>query len=140
MSNLGKYTRRTFFSFAGGAAVMAIGLFTTQAVCPPPSQKKKIVEQLLNILPHEEAKYLGRRLLPKQTGWTDRVRLASELLGDLLSNSGGGQEDSTDLATLVEQRCREDFAGRRVVDMDGWVLSHTEAKLCTLHALSDAPA
>jgi hypothetical protein len=32
----------------------------------------------------------------------------------------------------LRRRIREDFAGDRVVQVDGWVLSHTEAGLCAL--------
>lgn len=139
MSKLGKYTRRAFFTAAGGVAVMGLGIFTTQAVCAGSSRTKKLAEQLLDILPHEEAKLLGQRFL-QQSGWTDRKQLVAELLRDILPSSRDKVAASGTLGKFVEQKSREDFADRRVVDLDGWILSDTEAKLCALYALDDAHA
>ena len=140
MSNLGKYTRRAFFVAAGGAAAMGLGLLSTRAVCGGLTKPKKLADQLLEILPHEQAKVLGRRLVPQHAGWTDKDRLMAELLGDILPNSLADNDAPGDLAELLKQRCREDFTVCRVVTMDGWVLSRTEAQLCALHALSDVYA
>ena len=118
---------------------MSFGIIGTQTICGDRGKQKKFAEQLLDILPHEQAKILGRRLTA-QGGWMDKSQLAAELQRDLFGSSASRLARPEKLISLVAQKNRQDFADQRVVDLDGWVLSQTEAKLCALHALSDAHA
>jgi hypothetical protein len=46
--------------------------------------------------------------------------------------SGAGEQD---LKKLFQQRIQEDFADEKVVKLQGWILSTTEARLCALTTL-----
>jgi hypothetical protein len=68
---------------------------------------------------HRSAAVIGRRLLALDAPEARRLReLATRLEGEGLS--------MTDLT----RRVRSDFARERVVQVDGWILSRTEAAFC----------
>ena len=46
------------------------------------------------------------------------------------------KENREDLRRLLQVRQREDFATDRIVIVQGWLLSETEAQLCALIALT----
>ncbi len=48
------------------------------------------------------------------------------------------QTSRADLRRAISHQVRDDFAQGRVVQVDGWVLSATEAQLCGLAALARA--
>ena len=139
MSGLGTVTRRAFIATAGGAALLATGLFTTRMVCGERTKSKSAGNQLLDILPHEEATSVGRILLAGKPDWADKTWLEAQLMGNDRSDNLSLRQNPLNLAARVNLQCREDFAHQRIITLDGWVLSRTEAQLCTLHALSEMP-
>lgn len=89
---------------------------------------------LSRLLGHpESAVVVGRAYLQLAPDARDPARLV-----DLLSASCDGLALDADLDTLrprLGRRIRQDFTEGLVVDVDGWRLSLTEARLCGLAAL-----
>ncbi len=79
---------------------------------------------------------VGRAYLAAHPGEAGVDRLAGELEAAL--RRSGCEPNHADLATLrvaTAQQIKEDFAQSRVVQVQGWVLSLSEARLCGLAAL-----
>lgn len=83
---------------------------------------------------------LGRAYLAAHPAELDPRRLVAELRESLQLGAGGEAID-TDAAAELIIRVREvvtqDYLAGRVVPVDGWVLSLTEARLYALAALAD---
>jgi hypothetical protein len=64
------------------------------------------------------------------------------VLLDLIAADGSGGQaalsESADdeLRVLLDHKMRRDFADEKVVQLQGWILSVTEARLCALMALA----
>ena len=97
-------------------------------------------ERLLSALGRpESAAVVGRRYLAGHPGEADRRRLAESLDLDLRrQDCDPAQADPARLRAGITRQVRADFAHGRVVRVDGWVLSVTEARLCALAALTPA--
>lgn len=80
----------------------------------------------------EGARAIGRAYLEGEPGERDPAQLAARLAESL----GGGAPWSRD---DVLARVRRDYDEERVVLVRGWLLSRTEARLCALASLGDAP-
>ena len=98
---------------------------------------------LLNILVPDiaAASHLGRAYLNAHPAELDPQRLVDRVLGSLRLASGADAIDSTPKAVLIASVRRvviDDYLAGRVVDIDGWVLSVTEARLYALATLADA--
>lgn len=66
----------------------------------------------------------------------DIDRLVSSLMASSDAMAGAVREgDDRVLKNVIRERIRNDFATRRTVNVDGWVLARTEARLCALNAL-----
>jgi hypothetical protein len=79
---------------------------------------------------------VGRAYLAAHPGEAGVDRLAGEL--ETVLRRSGCEPAHADLATLrvaTAQQIKEDFAQSRVVQVEGWVLSLSEARLCGLAAL-----
>lgn len=97
---------------------------------------------LLNILVPDlaAAGRLGRSYLSAHPAELDSQRLADGVLGPLRLPAAADAIDSTPETVLIARARRvvvDDYVAGRVVDIDGWVLSITEARLYALAALAD---
>jgi hypothetical protein len=83
----------------------------------------------------------------REIGAAYRLRTPDEgkqdnLISLLLSSSGGNQgqsnseADNARLAQQLDKTIRDDFATNKVLNINGWVLSLTEARQCALYSLS----
>jgi hypothetical protein len=99
-----------------------------------PAPDDPVASMLSRLLGHREsAVVVGRAYLRLAPDARDPARLV-----DLLSASCDGLALDADVDTLrrrLGHRIRRDFTEDRVVDVDGWRLSLTEARLCGLAAL-----
>jgi hypothetical protein len=87
----------------------------------------------------DSAAVVGRAYLARYPAEADRDRLAARLDQALRCQDCDPARARTDqLRAALAGRTRADFAAARVVVVDGWVLSETEARLCGLAALSAA--
>lgn len=82
---------------------------------------------------------VGRAYLAGHPGEADRDWLAAQLSADLrLRDCDPARSEAARLRAGLSRQLRADFAQSRVVRVDGWVLSVTEARLCALAALTAA--
>ena len=80
---------------------------------------------------------VGRAYLADRPGEADRDWLAARLGADLRGRDCDPScSDRARLRAGLARQLRADFAQSRVVRVDGWVLSVTEARLCALAALT----
>lgn len=82
------------------------------------------------------AAFIGERYLATHRETPDASVLAARVAGDLrhyLRLSGAGSDG---LRALLAAQQKEDFAAGRTVNVEGWILSLTEARLCAIAALA----
>jgi hypothetical protein len=94
---------------------------------------------LTEILPSQEsARYVGEAYLASYPSERDRDFLVSILIADnyIADALRSYPHDSRLTAKAIARAVRSDFIERRIVKLDGWVLSLTEARLCALHTLA----
>jgi hypothetical protein len=93
--------------------------------------------RLAGLLAHRDsARSLGRAALAALPGATAPPALAAAVLAGLPGGQAKLAAASDDeLRALVAARVREDFDSDDVVQVDGWILSCTEARLCALASI-----
>jgi hypothetical protein len=104
---------------------------------PPASEvAARLLQHLPRMIPHREsAAHIGRaylRMVPADAAGLLDLLCApmSQALRSPAAIEGYALED------LLRTRKMDDFAAGRVVLIDGWMLSETEARLCALVALA----
>jgi hypothetical protein len=132
-------TRRDFFvslaATVAGLMLPSLGLTAGQV-------SGSQVDGLLNILVPDltAAGRLGRFYLTAYPAELDFDRLADGALGPFRLHAAADAIDSTPESVLISRAKRivaDDYIAGRVVDIDGWVLSITEARFYALAALAD---
>jgi hypothetical protein len=132
----GHHTSRRRFLLGACAAAVPVAL-------APLKPWRAIVEvtgtrtpaaRLAGLMAHRDsARSLGRAALGALPGATAPSALAAAVLAGL---PGGAPKldaaSDDDLRALVAARVREDFESGETVQVDGWILSCTEARLCAL--------
>ena len=79
---------------------------------------------------------VGAAVLRSQPGELDAEALVQAIAGARRAQLQAlARSDPAGLARLLREQHRDDFAAGRVVAVEGWVLSRTEANLCALAAL-----
>lgn len=92
---------------------------------------------LASIRHGESAAVVGTAFLRRYPGEADAQHLATTITADLrCRNCDPRRVSRARLRRGIAAQVRADFAHGRVVDVDGWVLSATEARLCGLAALA----
>ena len=122
-------TRRELLWYALSAGLLAP--VAARRAWPILSGRPELVaHRLLDLFgSHASASVVGIAYLERHPEERDCQRILREL--DL----GPMKMDCAQIRGLVVQRQREDFARGRVVRVEGWILSETEARLCALAAL-----
>lgn len=126
--------RRGFIAMliAAGAALSSRHVFAGGRHAADPAGR--LVETLRH---RRSAATVGRAFLGQHPHEADARRLTTLLSDDLRRrrcDPAGARR--TRLRTAISDQVRDDFAAGRVVNVRGWVLSATEARLCGLAALS----
>jgi hypothetical protein len=100
---------------------------------PPPA-----AERLARLLRHREsARAVGQAYLDRVPRETSAAQLVDHLAAELPAGNQTLREASdSDLRSLLAASIRSDFENDRVVDVNGWVLSPTEARLYALATLT----
>jgi hypothetical protein len=131
-------SRRDFLKVA---VVAAVSLFVREQVpglqALQRAQQTRLPMRLAGLLTHiESAKVVGAAYLQQRAHEAD-VRLlldqitSSPAAGDIALFGGPDRQ----LHQLLDRMIREDFGADRVVNLRGWILSETEARLCALAGL-----
>ena len=109
-------TRRGLLASAAG---LAAGSVLWQLGCAPEDPEASLAEVLAAFPDHAPLEALGRAVLRAAPDLGDAEALAREL-------EGGGP---------LAQRVAADFREGRVLEIEGWTLSRSEARLAALAAL-----
>lgn len=118
--------------FRKPAPVQAAGSVTT-----PDSGVREHLARLFR--DNEAATAVGRKYLSCVPCEADEQKLLSQILADADSAAlGPGPAGYEGFRSAVHARVRSDFVDGRVVNLEGWVLSETEVRLCSLLALHEA--
>ena len=92
---------------------------------------------LTGLLSHQEsARFVGRTYLDRYPHEADvevLVRQVAAVEGGIDYIDRAGERA---LRSLLQERIRRDFADEKIVTLEGWMLSVTEARLCALAALA----
>jgi len=96
----------------------------------PPDLARRLVQSLRD---SSSARAVGAAYLRTMPDEADVQTLLARLLGDQPALSGSRSAAAT--RKLLRRCIRADFAGERVVAVDGWLLAETEARLCALAVL-----
>ena len=96
-----------------------------------PRTTEETAEALLSTLPNRaSARAIGRVFLEERSEERSRDRLIRKILGD--DRDGSALADPGALRVYLRDRIRRDFARSETIELDGWVLSLTEVRLCAL--------
>jgi len=81
----------------------------------------------------DSAKVVGREYLRQHPAEAHAAVLVEHIfLGDVQRHAEFVQANTVAQRELVRQLIREDFAQGRIVQVRGWMLSHTETRLCAI--------
>lgn len=114
-------------------------LFAAASDGPNPGSPASEVPRVAHIFRHapEAARAIGSRYLQECPGeGTAESLLARIFHGDPTLRSEVGRLPTPELKARIDRLVSEDFAQGNVVELSGWVLSRTEARICALWQLS----
>jgi len=138
MITSGQVNRRDFLSTLLGTSVLLIlQPFRTVARMGSSDCPETIAEQLSNFFIHKQsAEMIGREYVTLRPNESART-LLNELIRsfELHRFSMSGRIDTKELRNFLAIKQRQDFELSRIVNIKGWILSETEARLCALAAL-----
>jgi hypothetical protein len=129
-------TRRRFMA-AGAGVLGSLGLTTFRpwralVRFATPSEAAR----LMGLFTHpESARAVGMRYLETTGKEASASRLLERLSHRLSVVRSIGELDDEELRARLRSSVGSDFESGRVVDLDGWVVSTTEAYVCALAAL-----
>ncbi|MGR9105399.1 MAG: hypothetical protein ACU843_00560 [Gammaproteobacteria bacterium] len=79
---------------------------------------------------------LGRLYLEQVPAERSREKLQRLLLTDSNGTAISDLDDEDNIASVLRDRARRDFRDNRIVYLEGWELSITEARQCALYFLN----
>jgi hypothetical protein len=125
--------RRHLLGALSVAAIAATWSRLLRADTPYP----RLAERLVGTLRQpKSAARIGRAFLAAHPSEAEVERLTDKLAEDLCRHCRAPERlCPVDLRALFSRQVWEDFATGRVMRVDGWILSATEARLCGLTAL-----
>ena len=138
MITFGQINRRNFLStLFSTSALLILQPFPTLAKMGSSNCPETIADQLSNFFIHKQsAAFIGREYLRNKPNESDL-----DLLIDLICSfqreqySEIAKTDIKELRKLLMLKQRLDFEHGRTVNIRGWILSESEARLCALAAL-----
>lgn len=133
---------RRLFLKTTAAGALALGL--PQVICAGESNSigtLLISSESLRLLGEANVRSIGQRYLSVRPDERDPDRLTERILSNLRPgldshhSRGRSTVAAFEIANALRRRVVEDFATRRTIRLDGWVLSITEARQCALFVL-----
>ena len=112
-----------------------IGLAGTAAMSIPSLQCREPSAEINDILSRPEMlSRISDEASLRQIGMQYRSQFRAGDPSNLRQNllKGAESTSSTDLRAALEKKIRDDFSQNRVVRVDGWIISETEARQCAL--------
>ena len=108
-------------------------LWNTRSV---PQAEEILWDYLQQIFIHpESAVVIGREYLQCRSCEADARQLTRLIVPEEQLTGLKGETGLANLRNILRSRIREDFIEDRVVTLEGWILSHTEVRLCSLVAV-----
>jgi hypothetical protein len=108
-----------------------------------PDGEKSLHERLAALFPHQSsARVIGRTYLQQYPPENNVRDLLTGIVAGPANDRFSGRSDrlSTaadhELISTLQQQILQDYVEERVVKLQGWILSVTEARLCALTALA----
>lgn len=132
------FSRRNFMRL-----LVATGLgngfssYTSGAIADSPEGALSPLSNRLNglLAAKESARVVGRRYLQLFPHEADTHRLTQLICRSERRYERLARVDTSALHDILARQQRLDFRNRRIVTIDGWTLSETEARLCAISAL-----
>jgi hypothetical protein len=138
MKKVRAMNRREFLALSlGGACAVFFQIRRSRATPAPQPRQDLLLARLSGLLRHtESAGIVGRAYVDRYP----HEATIPVILALIAADGAGGQAAlsrvaESELRTLLDHKIRQDFADERVVQLRGWILSVTEARLCALTAL-----
>jgi hypothetical protein len=129
-----RLSRRGFLTrLLAGAGCLVVG----RGSSPRDASPEALAARIVSVVPdRRRAAVLGRAYLreaPSEASVTGLVAaISSGCVPQLDSRTSG----AADVRRALTARIESDYAERRVVDVQGWLLAPTEARICALTALT----
>lgn len=124
--------RRLIAALSGGGVIAFLPFRSLYDLLRPAASDDMLVSRLTAIFSNQvSAQAIGQRYLAGAAPEADIPRLITLLCGVEGRNRLATASDEQ-LRALFAERQREDFRHGRTVNVDGWMLSQTEARLCAL--------
>jgi hypothetical protein len=135
MTNLTHFSRRSVLTMLAAAGLTAPG----SALTSPASGTGPVLRSLLDAQ-RNSAAHLGRAWLVMMPAEADTAILLRHLEASVSTLAASARRgDLAAVESALSDRISADFAAGQSAELDGWVMSHTEARLCALHALAVDP-
>jgi hypothetical protein len=131
-----KMKRRDFTWLSIGiAAAFVFPSLHCNPSMPQPDQKTIMPAELSGVLNRKEINEIGEayRKLNVTESTLDEITEALFSAGESKSYAGNG--DSESITTFLSNRIKEDFVNGKTVEINGWILSVTEARQCAYLSL-----
>ena len=119
--------RRQLLTGIASSAAAALAAPIVLRAPAPASPARQLVDYYSN---RQSAVEVGRQYLRDNAAETD-----SDIFRLLLGTREAPFASRTELDAFIKAKVRADFTAERVVRVQGWLLSCTEARLCALAAL-----
>ena len=128
------YRRRLMLLWIGCASALSVMPRQLRARALPATPDGLAAALRTLLYDRAAARRLGRAYV-RQVPEEDDPRILARLTLALPEGQYGDAIalDPTSLRDRIDERVRNDFAASTTVQLDGWVLSRTEARLCALY-------
>jgi hypothetical protein len=137
MSAAKEISRREFLALAAAASAALLAAQWPGAPMPWAHRHDLLIARLLGVFQHSEsAGVVGQEYLRAYPDEANARRL-TDTIGAAVPGGAAAilGASSAELRALLDRATRADFAAERVVTIQGWILSATEARLYALAAL-----
>ena len=134
-----RLTRRVWLKMVAGtigAFLLSQNAWLSWNTRSVPHAEEILWHHVQRILIHpESAVVIGRKYLQYRSSEADARQLTRLLVPEEQLITLRGETGLAKLRNIIRSRIREDFLEDRVVTLEGWVLSLTEVRLCSLVAV-----
>ncbi len=128
-----KLTRRKFLSLS--TALLMSGGFLGFLKWRPSATRKRLSDGARAIFKNREsARFVGEQYLEQYPGEKDVSLLVEQIFGS--DHGMGPWTAEREIMDWITERIQKDFAEEKIRELQGWICSATELRLCALMALA----
>jgi hypothetical protein len=128
--------RKFIFIMVAASALAAVPVIRYRCLQTSPGNPLLRPEILACICDEKEICDIGDHYRSRIPAENKKDKLVELILTDDAGKKNASSDD-TALYNWIEQKVREDFKEGRIVVVDGWILSETEARQCALLSLAE---